>query len=687
MRRNQNMSSKRKTTQFDEKNHKTPAWIKAGIVMANAQEPLTFLRRRGNLEFGADIEHFNRFSDEKLKKLKLRGVNLIMLSGMKGAGRQAEAEDIEYSKKAAQRCHRLGLKVGTYIGDTLLAETLFQEIPEAATWSIVNAYGEPCHYHGQSFRFKACRNNPGYLNFLKDATRMCIEEIGADFLHYDNMYQRSEPNCCRCDHCQGLFKEFVRNKYSPNQFFRRYGFNSPDFIKSPEVIRNEEPWRSPAIIDPLAQDWIDFQCESLALSVGKLSAYARSLKPDVVIECNPTGLSVYNPALFWGVDHQRFLPCCDIFWSEVDSRNSGITPEGDLQSRIRSYKLAQSFNQILFTNLSKSSSEIGNRDTVNIAESMAFNPLSMVGVHLCSARNTHIFDFWRKNKDLFTNTEPLIDVALFHQFETLTFFPDKPVVQTQLAEQTLIQAHIPWQMIFDKQLPSAGKYRALVLPEVFCLSDQQVSFIREKVQGGLGLVVTGATSSRDHTTKSRGKLVLGDLWDETGLDYNQWGIARKNKFGKGRVAYLPQLELRRPVLPHNHYGYLLFGSWQLPANWREFAEAVKWVAGGVSIEVDAPITVVAEFRRQPLKGRILVHLVNYVPEQEVQNIRIKLAKSLVSDTPKVSLLTYESVKIGAVSRILPDGRFEITVNWLGQYGLVIVDGCATAYGGGRKRIC
>jgi beta-galactosidase GanA len=72
-----------------------------------------------------------------------------------------------------------------------------------------------------------------------------------------------------------------------------------------------------------------------------------------------------------------------------------------------------------------------------------------------------------------------------------------------LTEQALIQARIPFDLIFDEHLSDLSKYKVLVLPETECLSDAQLASIRSFVAGGGGLVATGQAGLYDQWRRVR----------------------------------------------------------------------------------------------------------------------------------------------------------------------------------------
>ncbi len=109
-----------------------------------------------------EVEKFKaERTEEVTHKLKALGVTLVTTSFYKGGGLKTESEEIEATRRFTEIAHRVGLKVGGYIGGTLLYETLYLEKPEARQWREVNEWGNPVYYGGgQTHRVAPCRNNP-----------------------------------------------------------------------------------------------------------------------------------------------------------------------------------------------------------------------------------------------------------------------------------------------------------------------------------------------------------------------------------------------------------------------------------------------------------------------------------------------------------------------------------------------
>jgi len=92
--------------------------------------------------------------------------------------------------------------------------------------------------------------------------------------------------------------------------------------------------------------------------------------------------------------------------------------------------------------------------------------------------------------------------------------------------------------------------------------------------------------------------------------------------GHGRSVYIatvkPAIEKPTGVAMTSQY-------WKLPLNAAEIVSEVKWAANGVSLEVKAPATLVAEPLVQG-SGTLLLHLLNYDVERRpsVENVEISV---------------------------------------------------------------
>jgi len=434
-----------------------PPWMdEPGIVMAgNWEEPSFRARRMGQTNFLLPPEKLAAYrrehSPEMIARLKEWGVNFLMIHGYKGAGMATEAAGMEEARQFAVLAHKAGLRVGTYVGGTMLYERLFLEEPLASQWQAFGPDGGPIFYaDSQRFRYAAVRNHPGFIKYLREPTRYAVKIMGSDMVHYDNF---------------GLGAASY-DAYSKQQFRA--------FLAACGRPPADPPPKTGDAADPLVRDWRDYKCQALADHYAAMSRFIRSLDPRCAVECNPGGIGNEGRASA-GIDFPRLLPLGNAFWDESYGSDSPHSkPPGIRSSRIRSFKVGRLYNNSVFCYT----------DTpLDAAESMAFN-LNCLGcvtwfewgemISLHEDRPTlpslkDYIRFFNRHQDLYRNAETVADVAVLRTFADQNFGPRRyyPI------EQALIEGHAAWRIIYDAQLDALESYRVVVVPDKEWLTEAQ----------------------------------------------------------------------------------------------------------------------------------------------------------------------------------------------------------------------
>jgi hypothetical protein len=608
-----------------------PAWTHDGIVMAGNWEPLTFLRRRGG-QTAASLEDWKLERTAAVaRQLKDAGVNLVVTNFHKGFGLQAEAEDIEAARRFVEYAHRQGLRVGGYIGASMMAETFFAEEPQAPDWRQVDERGQPIFYldAGQTFRFMACRNHPGYHGFLDKLIHLGVETMKFDLLHFDQMESWTEPNVCRCRYCRAQFREFLRAKYTAAGLRARFGFARLDDVEPPPMAPLIAAGAG-EVVNPLMQDWVEFRAAGYAQRYGEYDALLGRLNPQVALAGNPNLDLALNKATRNAADPARLLQHGDFVWSE-EPQQASWTADGRLVSKIRSYKLVRRMGQSLFTYTG------GRYGTANpespahlrLAEAMAYNDMNLgmvgdvtpQGIALTPEARRYIA-FFHAHRSVLRGTRALADVAVLRSFASVEFNPAAGLVGATLFEQSLIQARVPFDIVLDSDLPGLDRYQVLVVANQDALSDAQVAAIARFVERGGGLVVTGDSSVLTEWRLRRRRAGLAEL---AGRDLPS-AVPLRREAGRGRVAYIPRIvPAVEPPEPRINYR---FDSrcWKLAVNHRELLEAVEWAArGNLRVRVEAPPSVTMEFAGQAATDTLLLHLVNFDFRHPVRNAAVTVA--------------------------------------------------------------
>jgi hypothetical protein len=593
-------------------------WLEHGLIDAGgSHEPYIFVVRRGGERLDARKDYEWNQSEELIRTLHSQGIEVFHTHLYKGFGMAAEKPEMEDARRAAAIAHRYGMKVDSYIQwNTMMYETFFAEEPRAKDWIQRDESGVPIllvYGFQQSYRYRPCFTHQEYLDYLKQIVRYAVEEVKTDFIHFDNFDLNAEPDSCHCPACVEGFRAFLRAKYSPEKRRERFGFEDVDYVNPPQWNRQNRPEKMAIIFDPAIQEWIDFRCQVMADALRQMAEYIRSLNPEVAVEINPHGITGGNRAWENAIDHSRLLTSTDVFWTEEENPCVYL-PDGRLISKIRSYKLARAYNNILLAYIEDS--------PVAMAESLAFNQtLGFAGTApLPSAMLEHVA-FYRKNRELFLGTKDVASVGVLHSYASITYHHARAQLSAILVEQALIQSRIPFHLVFDEPLPDLSTPAVLVLPDSECLSDEQLARFRSFVEQGGGLVAIGQAGLYDEWRRLRPEPGLKGLVDGQvrARDYEEEvqeaaasGHTQRKTFGKGRVVYLPAVEFDGPLPEAEPYFNISNRFWKRPRNWEELIAAIRWAANAdLPFEVSGPDFLVANLVEQDTRQRRLLHLVNY----------------------------------------------------------------------------
>ena len=635
-------------------------WLERGLIDAGGtHEPYIFVVRRGGQRLDAHDAYERAQSEALIRRLKDQGVEVFHTHLYKGFGMAAEMPEMQETRRVAEIAHRYGLKVDSYIQwNTMMYETFFAEEPRAQNWIQRDIYGQPIlltYGYQQSYRYRPCFANQEYLDYLKKIVRFAVEEVKTDFIHFDNFDLNAEPDSCHCLACVQGFRNFLRSKYSPEQRRERFGFENVDFVNPPQWNRQNPPEKMQIIFDPAIQEWIDFRCQLMADALRQMSLFAKSLNSEVAIEINPHGITGGNRAWENGIDHARLLPWTEVFWTEEDNP-PGYHADGRLVSKIRSFKLARAFHNILLAYIAD--------DPVAMAECLAFNQtLGYLGEDPLTPQMLKYLAFYRTHRDLFVGTQDVAPVAVLRSYPSLTYHHARAQLSAILMEQTLIQARIPFALVFDEHLQDLSPYRVLVLPDSECLSDEQLRSIRRFVQNGGGLVAIGQAGLYDQWRRLRVTPGLSGMVDsqKRARDYEesvesiapQASPAVRKEFGKGRAIYFAGVEYDGPLPAPEPYFAIENRFWKRPKNAPEIVEEIRWAAKGeIPLEVSGPEYLVANLIDLEEPKQRILHLVNYQARRGTRVEAVQVKCSLPGGLRPREVRLYS-----------PDGETSRQLNW------------------------
>jgi len=596
-----------------------PEWLaRDGIVMAGSWEPLLFrVRRDGSPGYTPTPEqraaYVREHSPEMVARLKALGVNFVMMHCYKAFGMEAERESMADAVRFSKLCRDAGLRVGVYNNSgTLGWELFFKEKPEAEDWVVRDRDGKPRTYGRATYRYYWNRNHPDAEAFYRNIVRFSVNEIRVDLLHFDNYHVGPGSEAVSAKR----FREYLRRKLTPAQ---REGIKLDDADLAKTAMAGPPD-------NLLRRAWLDFVCQSLADSYHDMGRYARTLRPDVLVECNPGGVRdrIHSP-----VDHGRLLTGGEAFWDE--GRAPGFR-KGKVESRIRTYKVARAMKNMTFayttTPLEMAESMAFNRDCLGCICWFEYDKLvAKPGSKEPVSKDLDPFiRFFKTRRDLFRDSAVVADVAVFRSFPSQMFADRKHAARTNRVEQALIEARVPFQIVYEHQLDDLKRHRALVLAGCVALSDDQIKRIAKYVASGGRLCVVGPAATHDEWMIPRAQPGL------TGVD-------------SARITRVSEKD--------------------------DFVAAVRKACDGrFSFSIEAPTGLCAEFMEQ--SGRRLIHLVNYRPDGPVRNVAVRVRPTTGQRVSHVTLVSPERTDEPKLSFEEHDDAVTFTVPTVNTYEVAVI---------------
>ena len=162
--------------------------------------------------------------------------------------------------------------------------------------------------------------------------------------------------------------------------------------------------------------------------------------------------------------------------------------------------------------------------------------------------NADAYNFVKDHADLLQQQSPLSSVGIYYSRATRLFFRGKEDEEDRFdasikgIENVLMENHIPYDFIADDQADAErlARYRLLLLPNVKCLSDNEINLIREYVSRGGHLIATFETGLYFPDGSPRPDFALGDLFGcrytgekvDTRKDHYQYIVAKNHPLVK-----------------------------------------------------------------------------------------------------------------------------------------------------------
>ena len=474
-------------------------------------------------------------------------------------------QELALMRSFATAAHARGLKVVWYypslevitVNGKNIQQTMAKEHPD---WVQIGLGGTPNVFYGGTGQvFWVAPNDesawmspssPGYRSYFFERVRK-IAATGIDGLWVDvPIYADFGPTKWRDFNLDAVAK-----------FEADTGFTIPV----------AEDWN-----DPAWRRWIAWRHEELARFLRDVTAAARSVNPEFPIfaETLPTD---YNGATIYGLDgsYLKHIEGLTHVW-EVDtmSNNVGMRSalEDDWISFISAYKFTRAASGKKPSWVFSYGKQADDAELVMAqALSTGNNPYELQIPEMTTTVGadfrTRMFDWARVNTPYLFEAQTAARVAVLYsppsrdyvdQFQGLGMFAtwqdggdslwwaadpiDSAYERQYLAEfrgvvKMLVHQHIPFESVVNpadsaELLP----YETVILPGVQAISDSEAAILRQYVQNGGKLIITGANpTGLDQYGTARAEYALADL-----LGFSKGGplpAEKQNTFGAGSVLF------------------------------------------------------------------------------------------------------------------------------------------------------
>lgn len=214
--------------------------------------------------------------------------NWIHLTYSWGFPPEIEKEDWDSFEQASIEYHNLDSKVFAYIQTS---NCVFDGSFTQKEWYALTPQRKKVYYY--SGRYMTCFQNDDWLKYLQTRIEDAIHR-GADGIFFDNLWYGLQPNSlfntwlggagCYCDSCQKIH-------------FSETGHRIPPLTD----LKNVQ-----------VKDYILWRAEKMTLVIKKLSDFARSIKPDVVISANDYDPVMRPVKLIFGIDFPSLAKIQDV---------------------------------------------------------------------------------------------------------------------------------------------------------------------------------------------------------------------------------------------------------------------------------------------------------------------------------------------------------------------------------------
>jgi hypothetical protein len=561
---------------------------------------------------------------------------------------------ISNMKVMVDACNKSNIRVVGHLTACCVLDTYFRNHPDQAMIDLRN--GKPAFYRRYG-TYMMCPNNPDFKNEYLRTIEKVVRETGLDGLMVDETeWLPAEWTVCGCEYCRRLFNE-------------QTGYDIPDYRDS-SVFGNYD--------SPVFRAWLKFRFETMGNFLSEVKTVLDNVKKGMLFTgCYCEAMSPFV-ASYYGMDLEDMNRSLNISFFECEPANPW-----SFRYNVAEASYYRAFGPSFYLGYSANPTQQ--------FYNWAFAKTCGLKLWVFPQINIEFPYQWEKKwEKVFMDDGVLCNTAIVFSSPSKNYFRDayKTVNEYQGWAQAMLENHIPFETVITSKLSSTDlkKYSTLILPDVACMSDNEINEIRKYVRDGGYVVATGRTSQYD---------VTGNKRTEPGITALFSGDQ-----GKGKALYLegmPGLDYFVPKIGGGRAGE--GGVWKDDRNadirdrMIEAATANQPDPVIRTVNIDPEIVLIPYYQVSEGYTGISVHLLNclgtryegtimtpediayeYTDYPSPNDFIINGGKMKIAvrseDVSKVYLISPDFVEVLSLDFTMNNGYCEVTIPDLGRYEIV-----------------
>jgi hypothetical protein len=478
---------------------------------------------------------------------------------------------ISNMKVMVDACHGNNIRVVGHLTACCVLDTYFRNHPDQAMIDLRD--GEPAFFRRYG-TYMMCPNNPGFKNEYLNTVEKVVRETGFDGLMVDETeWLPAEWTVCGCEYCRRLFNE-------------QTGYEIPDYRDS-TMFGNYD--------SPVFRAWLKFRFETMGNFLSEIKSVLDNIKKNMLFTgCYCEAMSPFV-ASYYGMDLEDMNRSLNFSFFECEPANPW-----SFRYNVAEASYYRAFGPSFYLGYSATPTQ----QFYNWAFAKTCGLTQWVFPQI----NIEFPYLWEKKwEKVFMDDGVLCNTAIVFSSPAKNYFRNayKTVNEYQGWAQAMLENHIPFETVITTKLSSADlqKYSTLILPDVACMSDNEINEIREYVRSGGYIVATGRTSQYDETGNKRREPGFTTLFN--------------GDQGKGKAVYLegmPGMEYFVPKIGGGRAGEA--GVWKDDRNEDMRDMMIEMITANQSdpvvktVNIDAQIVLIPYYQVSEGYKGISVHLLN-----------------------------------------------------------------------------